>query len=170
MSVTRCSHVKQNGAFCGSPAMHGRKYCYFHLNIRGRRLKASRARRQGLAAPVDLPFPEDLYAVQISLHEIARAVLEQRLDHKAAGLALYSLQQSATLINSKLGWMDDDGSDFLREELDEVYAESDRVRPLPSGADIADEPGQDLDQLQIPSKPVSSVPVVSALVPATKTA
>jgi hypothetical protein len=38
MSVPTCDHLKEDGVFCNSPALHGRKYCYFHLNLRARRL------------------------------------------------------------------------------------------------------------------------------------
>ena len=36
-----CEHVKANGHFCGSPAMRGRNYCFFHIIDIGRRLRLS---------------------------------------------------------------------------------------------------------------------------------
>ena len=31
MSIPLCGHLKQDGVPCGSPALHGKKLCYFHL-------------------------------------------------------------------------------------------------------------------------------------------
>ena len=35
MSVPTCDHLKEDGVYCDSPALRGRNYCYFHLNLRG---------------------------------------------------------------------------------------------------------------------------------------
>jgi hypothetical protein len=172
MSVPTCTHVKQNGAFCDSPAVRGRKYCYFHLNLRGRRLKASRARRQGVNVPLDIPFPEDMYAVQISLHEITRAVLEQRIDHKSAGLALYSLQQAAANISSTLAWLDDDSFEENHATiLSAMGGRRSRTRPLPPGGEIPEERGVNLNEIDLPpAKPPVSAAPLEACESETKTA
>ena len=33
--VKHCRHVKQDGIACGSPALRGQGYCYFHLRYKG---------------------------------------------------------------------------------------------------------------------------------------
>jgi hypothetical protein len=104
MSVPTCDHLKEDGVFCNSPALNGRHYCYFHLNLRGRRLKSARARRRGDNPALNLPFPEDMHAVQVSLAEILWAIAERRIDHKAAGLMLYTLQQASTNLNQTPRW------------------------------------------------------------------
>ena len=104
MSVRTCDHLKEDGVFCNSPALNGRNHCYFHLNLRGRRLKAARARRRGDNPPLNLPFPEDMHAVQLSLAEILWALAEHRIDHKTAGLMLYTLQQASTNLNQTPHW------------------------------------------------------------------
>ena len=104
MSVPTCDHLKEDGVYCGSPALNGRKYCYFHLNLRGRRLKSARARRRGDNPTLNLPFPEDMHAVQVSLAEILWALAEHRIDHKSAGLMLYTLQQASTNLNQTPRW------------------------------------------------------------------
>ncbi len=104
MSVPFCNHLKEDGVFCGSPALNGRKYCYFHINQRARRLKTARARRRGDNPALNLPFPEDMHAVQVSLAEILWALAENRIDHKAAGLMLYTLQQASTNLNQTHRW------------------------------------------------------------------
>jgi hypothetical protein len=40
-----CQHTKDNGELCGSPAMRGKNYCYFHLEV-VRRRRAWRAWRE----------------------------------------------------------------------------------------------------------------------------
>src|SRR5450631_2100247 len=104
MSVPICHHLKEDGVYCGSPALKGRNYCYFHLNLRGRRLKSARARRRGDNPSLNLPFPEDMHAVQVSLAEILWALAERRIDHKDAGLMLYALQQASTNLNQTPRW------------------------------------------------------------------
>lgn len=105
----QCEHIKANGVFCGSPALRGRNYCYFHLTHIGRRLRAERAQAHlvskanaygldpdalALAAevPLDLPPLEDANSVQIALMQVMDAILHNRIDSKRAGLLLYGLQ------------------------------------------------------------------------------
>jgi hypothetical protein len=45
MQYETCRHVKEDGAYCGSPALRERKYCYYHLMERGRRLRRARPSR-----------------------------------------------------------------------------------------------------------------------------
>ena len=41
MDFRTCNHLKEDGVYCNSPALRGRNYDYFHLNLRGRRLNHS---------------------------------------------------------------------------------------------------------------------------------
>ncbi len=70
MSVRTCDHLKEDGFYCKSPALRGRDYCYFHLKLRGRRLNMARARALAADHPLDLPFPEDMHSVQVTLFEV----------------------------------------------------------------------------------------------------
>jgi hypothetical protein len=55
MSIRTCNHLKEDGVYCDSAALAGRNFCYFHLNIRGRRLKMARALARGDACRLQLP-------------------------------------------------------------------------------------------------------------------
>jgi hypothetical protein len=62
----QCEHIKTNGEFCGSPALRGRNYCYFHLTYIGRRIRAERVHEKAMAngidasvVPLELPPLED---------------------------------------------------------------------------------------------------------------
>jgi hypothetical protein len=75
----QCEHIKSNGVRCGSPALRGRRFCYFHYNLVGPRINV-------------LPLLEDGNAIQLELGEIIRSLVDERIDTKRAALVLYALQ------------------------------------------------------------------------------
>ena len=97
MQYETCRHVKEDGTYCGSPALRDRKYCYYHLMQRGRRLR--RALAQGRNEPYQLILPplENLGSMRVALSEIVQALAAGQLDHRSAGLMLYAIQQAATV-------------------------------------------------------------------------
>lgn len=102
-AARQCEHIKANGEFCGSPALRGRHYCYFHLTQIGRRLRAERVHAKAMAASVDasamplqLPPFEDANSIQVALMQVVDAILHNRLDTKRAGLVLYALQTASS--------------------------------------------------------------------------
>src|SRR5271167_725903 len=94
--IPTCRHVRENGECCGSVAVTGRNYCYHHLSDRGRRLKMARALARGQRWRLELPPLEDLYAVQVSIHQVVAAMCDGHLDRSLGGVVLYGLQQAAT--------------------------------------------------------------------------
>ncbi len=98
--IPECHHIKTSGGKCGSPALRGQSYCYFHsrLPICASKTRSSQP-RAGLAAylpavslPNDLANLEDRGAIQRALAELAKAIADQRVEPKRAGLILYALQ------------------------------------------------------------------------------
>jgi hypothetical protein len=77
----RCRWVRQDGTTCGSPQMKRHIYCFAHAQM----LEA-----QALA--LRLPAMEDANAIQIGLMRIQKALLEDTISTKKAGLMLYSMQ------------------------------------------------------------------------------
>ena len=115
--VRQCEHIKANGEFCGSPALRGRRYCYFHLTHIGRRLRAERVHAQAVgasaesnAAPLELPPFEDAGSIQIALMQVVDAILQNRLDTKRAGLVLYALQTASCNLNNGAAFEPEEGS------------------------------------------------------------
>ena len=104
MSVPTCNHLKEDGVYCGSPALSGRHYCYFHLNLHARHLKAAQARRRGASPALYLPFPEDMHAVQIGLAEIMWALADDRIETKKAWALLNTLQQASSNLTKTPNW------------------------------------------------------------------
>jgi len=37
--ANHCHHIKEDGVFCQSPALRGRRHCYFHFHGLGRNMK-----------------------------------------------------------------------------------------------------------------------------------
>jgi hypothetical protein len=88
-----CRHVKEDGAYCGSPALRERKYCYYHLMQRGRRLRRARALRDNLPYRLEIQSLDNLYAVRAALTDIAQALAAGQLESRTAGKLLYAIQQ-----------------------------------------------------------------------------
>ena len=97
MQYETCRHVKEDGTYCGSPALRDRKYCYYHLMQRGRRLRRARALRDNVPYRLEIQSLDNLYAVRAALTEIAQALAAGQLDPRTDGKLLYAIQQvSAT--------------------------------------------------------------------------
>jgi hypothetical protein len=97
MPFETCSHVKEDGTYCDSPALRGRRYCYYHLMQRGRRLRLALAQGRNEPAQLILPPLENLGSMSVALNEIVQALAAGQLDHRSAGLMLYAIQQAATV-------------------------------------------------------------------------
>ncbi len=103
IEIRRCRHIKVNGTQCGSPALRGQCYCYFH-NI-WRNLGTYGDPQQGLHDPHKGRFPvlEDANSVQAALMQVVRLMLAKEIKAKEAGLLLYALQiASCNLKNLRL--------------------------------------------------------------------
>jgi hypothetical protein len=72
-----CTHIKVTGVRCGSPALRGEQFCYFHQNAdRGvRRPKQSRLH------PIALI--EDEESIQYALMEVINALMRNTIDRSA---------------------------------------------------------------------------------------
>src|ERR1051325_7961012 len=77
----RCRWVKQDGTACRSPQMKKHIYCFAHRQM-------MEARALALA----LPAQEDANAIQIGIMRIQKALIEDTISTKKAGLLLYSMQ------------------------------------------------------------------------------
>jgi len=79
--ATRCTHVKVNGQSCGSPALSGKPYCFFHA---------------GAHAPgIDLPVIEDKASLRMAYTQLARRVAADKIDALQAKVLLQILESAA---------------------------------------------------------------------------
>jgi hypothetical protein len=84
----RCRKIRADGTGCGSPKMKNHIYCYAHWRM-------LEARAESLA----LPALEDANAIQMSVMLVQRALIDNEISEKKAGLLLYSLQIAAANVD-----------------------------------------------------------------------
>jgi hypothetical protein len=77
----RCRWVRQDGTACGSPQMKRHIYCFAHMQM-----------MEAQALALSLPAPEDANAIMIGIMRIQKALIEDAISTKKAGLLLYSMQ------------------------------------------------------------------------------
>jgi hypothetical protein len=97
MQYETCRHIKEDGAYCGSPALHHRKYCHYHLEHRGRRLRRARALRDNIPYRLEIGSLDSPSAIRFAIAEIVQALGSGQLDHRSAGKMLYGIQMANSL-------------------------------------------------------------------------
>lgn len=129
MPAKSCTHIKVTGVRCGSPAMRGEQFCYFHQRmLRTVRGPASRVHHAALL--------EDNESIQASLVETVNALLRGSIDLKRAELVLRALNTAVRNIRNVHFGLDPERMvreipDYPTpplEEVDEQYAEELRRR------------------------------------------
>jgi hypothetical protein len=80
-----CTHIKVNGVRCGSPALRGEQFCYFHQRM----VRGVRTPPQSRLHPIALI--EDEESIQASLMEVINALMRNTIDLKRAQLILRAL-------------------------------------------------------------------------------
>jgi hypothetical protein len=112
----RCQWVKQDGTACRSPQMKRHIYCFAHKQM-------AEARTLLLL----LPPPEDANAIQVGLMRIQKAMIEDTISTKKAGLLLYSMQLALTNVGqTTFGKAKDE--EMVRETVDEEEALREEAR------------------------------------------
>ena len=114
----RCQWVKQDGTACRSPQMKQHIYCFAHRQM-------AQARELMLMIPV----VEDANAIQVGLMRIQKALIEDTISMKKAGLLLYSMQLAVTNVGkTTFGQAKDE--EMVRETVDEDEAFREQLKPL----------------------------------------
>ena len=141
MQYETCRHIKEDGTYCGSPALRERKYCYYHLMQRGRRLRRARALRDNLPYRLEIQSFDNLYAVRDALTDIAQALAAGQLESRTAGKLLYAIQQVSSTNRrieqmeaargSQCGTPRTDNNSRMQE-----YPDFEKQFGLPPGADL----------------------------------
>jgi hypothetical protein len=86
-----CLYIKTNGEACGSHALRGRCYCFYHHESAKRDRRRARFQNANMIDIELLPC-EDPESVQVNISEIAYALLDHRIDQRTAATLLYSMQ------------------------------------------------------------------------------
>src|SRR5208282_190708 len=83
-NVKTCTHIKVTGVLCGSPALRGEQFCYFHQRmIRTVKCPDSRIHHVALL--------EDEEAIQASLMEVVNGLIRGTIEVKRGELILRAL-------------------------------------------------------------------------------
>lgn len=123
-NVRSCTHIKVNGTRCGSPALRGEVFCYFHQRmIRGVRTPA-----KSRLHPIALIENEE--GIQASLMEIINALVRNTIDFRRAQLILRALHIAVK--NSPRVHFNIHDSEMVREVPE--YPAAPAVRKPPSPA------------------------------------
>ncbi len=100
MSVPTCEHIKPSGVRCGSPAMRGQQYCFYHVGARAcmprvRAMFHEPSPHLPDAAPMPefpISFLEDAAAIRIGYMQALYGITSHRLDLRQARLILTALR------------------------------------------------------------------------------
>jgi hypothetical protein len=123
MNVPQCRHVKTDGARCGCPAVRAHHFCHWHAQMRAHERRHSSAEARAL--PLQLPPLEDAHSIQLALMEVGRALLEDRISDKKAGLLLYMLQTAGSNVKRL---QEDRSEQLVRQDYPEALEEMQRLK------------------------------------------
>lgn len=84
----RCMWLREDGTVCKSPRMKNDIHCYAHYQMR-------KARAENLL----LPALTDANAIQMAVMLVQRALIDDEITEKKAGLLLYSIQIAAANVH-----------------------------------------------------------------------
>ncbi len=84
-NVRVCTHIKVTGVRCGSPALRGEQFCYFHQRM----VRGVSTPPNARLHPIALIESEE--AIQASLMEVINALARNTIDLRRAQLILRGL-------------------------------------------------------------------------------
>lgn len=90
--IPLCRHTKTDGRLCGSPALTGRHFCYYHQRHHHPRKSGGRPTR-----PVSLDTPA---AIRAQIGAVISGVLSGRFTPRQAGKSLFALQLATRSLKS----------------------------------------------------------------------
>src|SRR6202161_4714068 len=88
-NVRNCTHIKVTGPPCGSPALRGEFFCYFHTRV-----------IKGVQQRVDMQLHsmatlEDCESIQLSIMHVVDGLIKGTLDKTRARLIIQALRIAA---------------------------------------------------------------------------
>ena len=126
----KCRHIMPGGGQCHGYAIRGEGLCYFHSR---RRLAAQKP--VSSLDSIEIPLFEDRCAVQVTLTQVLRHVVNKTIDKSRASLILYGLQLALQTVDRSnwaipIGTVQDvtqtsDGEDLVADPDDEDEDEED---------------------------------------------
>jgi hypothetical protein len=102
-AAPRCEHIYSDGTNCQAPRLKTGRWCYAH-----ERMKSVRTKKLNL-----LPT-EDANSIMLNLGDIGRALINDEISEKKAGLLMYN-QQLGLIALSRVTFKETDGRAMVRE-------------------------------------------------------
>lgn len=97
-----CEHIKPGGRRCGSPALRGEHFCFYHNNVHRRVPQVNFTMHLSDPQPernpnyqYEMPYIEDPESLQMAFTQLIHAVTEQHLTTQRAWLLLSALHGTA---------------------------------------------------------------------------
>ena len=113
----RCAWIREDGTTCRSPRMRNDIYCYAHCQM-----------KQARAENLWLPALTDANAIQMAVMLVQRALIDDEISEKKAGLLLYSIQIAAANVGkTTFGESDEEMVTETQPENDVMDAHKERM-------------------------------------------
>ena len=96
MSYPTCNHRRPDGFLCGSPALRGKKLCFYHHRDHQRQRYAERIFRCNDPLRPGAPLPKTLPEMQVRLSYVLDALANHCIPTRRSGKLLYALQERLT--------------------------------------------------------------------------
>jgi hypothetical protein len=103
MPYTTCSHRKRDGVLCGSPALRGEKYCFFHTRELHDAIFGAQVRRRRSACRFALPPLDDPRVIQDLLSQILAGLCDDTIDYQRATAMLPALRLASNELRNPSG-------------------------------------------------------------------
>ena len=104
MSCPICNFRKPDGVRCGSPALNGHNYCYFHTRAYRDATRGARARRRYSTRRFALPPLDDMRVIQDLLSQILGGLCDDTIDYQRATAMLSALRMASSELRNPRGW------------------------------------------------------------------
>ena len=95
MSCPTCRYIKANGIPCGSPALRGKKLCFFHQRDFRRQCYLERILGQNDPLRPGAALPKTLPEMQVRLWNVMTALADESLSPRGAWKLLPALRQAS---------------------------------------------------------------------------
>jgi hypothetical protein len=120
----RCRQFRRNGEQCKAPAMKGEPICHSHAAQAEDERRRQRQRRELLSRP-GMGFGS-FNAIQRTISELARAILADAIDRKAAGRLMMEIQAASAMLRQqqRLGARSHKGTPRKEQQRSNVVRES----------------------------------------------
>ena len=123
-----CKHIKGSGDRCNSPAMKGMNFCFHHIGG-----KVASLTREGAtwdaSAQLDFDYPADRESIQHSLHLVAHALREGKIDNTTANTYVRIFRLAEQNLHRWEKKQKDSGKTKMQPPSDAAEAQGDPLKP-----------------------------------------